>query len=214
MRYMGDIPDPYTKFAVQGLYTYELSGHVNIRGQLFLGSFGASDDPKFVNPAMDRPHPFNTSIEEASILGEYNLLNMEEGKKWTPYGFIGLGFSHFVPYFTQYNPATNRYNNYRYAVSATKKLNVPFGIGIKYGLTENIRIFMEGNFRYTTTDEIDGYQPTDFPSYKKAKANDYFYSGTIGISFRLGGNYQRDKNSGSGKKNSQRNRKNCPPVYL
>ncbi len=212
MKYMGDIPRPFTKFAIQGSYTYELTDHINIRGQAFFGSLGASDNPSIVNPAMDRPHPFETRIQEASILGEYNLLNMNDGKKWTPYGFIGIGFFHFTPYYTQYDAATNRYNDYGYPITSSKKLNIPFGGGFKYALTDNIRLFAEGSFRYTTTDEIDGYVPTMYPGYTRAKANDYFYSLMLGVTFRLGGDYSR-KDGGSGSGKSKFSDRKCPPVY-
>lgn len=209
MKYQGDLPNEYTKFVFQGSYTFELTNHINLRGQLAFGSLGASDNPAIQNPNMGRPHPFNTRIQEASVLGEYNLFDLNNGKKWTPYGFIGLGFIHFAPYYTAYDANDNRYINYGYPVSSNKKLDIPFGLGIKYALSDNIRLFAEGNYRYTTSDEIDGYQPTNYPGYTRAKVNDYFLSGVIGISFRLGGSYKSE----SGGNKSKYNSNSCPPVY-
>ena len=209
-RYQGDIPMPYNKFIIQGNYTYELTNHINIRGQLAFGSLGASDDNNIQDKSMDRPHAFNTRIQEVSILGEYNLFSMNDGKKWTPYGFIGLGFFHFVPYRTIYDDKSKRFVDDPWPVSSTKKLDIPFGLGFRFALTDNIRLFVEGNYRYTTTDEIDGYQPTSYTQYKRAKANDYFLSGVVGVSFRLGGDY-KSHNNGGGK--SKHNNRNCPPVY-
>lgn len=199
MQYLGDIPHPFTRFAFQGSYTYELTDHINLRGQAFFGSLGARDNP-------NRNHSFDTRIQEVSILGEYNLFNMNEGKKWTPYGFIGVGLFHFAPYYTAQDG-----KDYGWPTSANKKLNIPFGAGLKFALTDKIRLFGEGNFRYTTTDEIDGYQPTDNPSYKRAKINDYFFSMTFGLTFRLGGSSHGD--GGSDKVRSRYNSKSCPPVY-
>ncbi|PZP41935.1 MAG: hypothetical protein DI598_17595, partial [Pseudopedobacter saltans] len=209
MQYQGDIPKPFTRFAIQGSYTYELTDHINLRGQLAFGSLGATDNPAIVNPDMGRPHPFDTRIQEISLLGEYNLFNLNDGKKWTPYGFIGLGFIHYQPYFTEYDANTNRYVNYGYPISSSKKLHVPFGLGLKFALNDNIRLFAEANYRYTTSDEIDGYQPTNYAGYTRAKVNDYFLSGVIGVSFRLGGDYS----SKSGGNKSKYNSKDCPPVY-
>ncbi|WP_447642295.1 MULTISPECIES: DUF6089 family protein [Chitinophagaceae] len=207
MQYTGDIPKPYTRIAFQGTYTYEITDHINVRGQVFFGSLGASDNPNIVNDAMGRPHPFDTRIQEASVLGEYNLLNMNQGKKWTPYGFIGIGLFHFVPYYTETDG-----KNYRWPTHSNKKMSIPLGAGIKYALTDNIRIFGEGNLRYTNTDEIDGYEPTAInPNYKRSKINDYFFSLTFGLSFKLGGLFGNGNNGGFRK--SKYNTKNCPPVY-
>ena len=214
MKYRGDIRDPYTKFAFQGNYTYELTDHLHIRAQAFLGSVGASDasTPIFAgtdgNGSYSRPHPFNSRIQEASLLVEYSLLNMNGGSKWTPYVFAGVGMFHYTPYYTVYDPNTNRYNDYKYyATDKRNKPNIPFGGGIRYGLTDNIRLNLETNVRYTTTNDLDGYNPP-----KDGK--DFYYSFTFGISFRLGGDYSSKTNAGKGSRSKSRNGKNCPPVYL
>ncbi|MFT4203637.1 MAG: DUF6089 family protein [Chitinophagaceae bacterium] len=219
MQYNGDLRNTYTKFAIQGNYTYELTDHFNLRGQVFFGSVGASDGdtPPFENEWTDeangirnpeaRPHPFNSQIQEASILGEYNLYNMNDGKKWTPYVFAGLGYFHYNPYYTWYSTSDNRYYNYRWATEGShQRINIPFGGGIRYGLTDDIRLNLEGNFRYTTTDEIDAYPP---PTRDWSKTKDYFFSVTFGISFRLGGDYHKKSDGKSSKFNDRK----CPPVY-
>lgn len=207
MQFQGDIKNPSTKFALQGMYTYELTGHINIRGQLFFGSLGATDasSPPYQLGSYSRPHPFHTAIQEASLLGELNLFNLNDGKKWTPYGFIGIGYFHYRP---------KKDDGTDWGIKdVPRKLNVPFGLGLKFALSDNIRLFAEGNYRYTTTDEVDGYQPTDIPSYRGSKINDYYLSGTIGLTFRLGGDYRGSRNGG-GRSKSSSGRKGCPPVYL
>ncbi|PZP41936.1 MAG: hypothetical protein DI598_17600 [Pseudopedobacter saltans] len=205
MKYRGNIADPYTKFAFQGNYTYELTDHFSLRGQLFFGSIGASDAswPVGANSLYTRPHPFHSRIQEASILVEYNLLNMNQDSRWTPYVFAGVGYFHYTPYHTEYDQSTNRfYDVVYYATDKRNKLNIPFGGGIKYGLTNNIRLSLEANVRYTTTNDLDGY---NVPNESK----DFYYSGTLGISFRLGGDYSKKR----GGKASRYNSKDCPPVY-
>lgn len=206
MKYKGDIFNPYTRFAFQANYTYELTDHFNIRGQAFFGSVGASDASAtaFNINGYVRPHPFESRIKEASLLVEYNLLNMNEGSKWTPYLFAGAGFFHYQPYHTEYDATANRF--YRVAYFATdkrNKLDVPFGGGIKYGLSDNIRLNLETNIRYTTTNDLDGYNPPN-------EGKDWFYSFTLGISFKLGGDYHSGKSGGNGAKY---NSKKCPPIY-
>ncbi|WP_447642294.1 MULTISPECIES: DUF6089 family protein [Chitinophagaceae] len=210
MKYRGDIRDPFTRFAFQGNYTYELTDHLDLRAQAFLGSVGASDASvtpvTYDNTSYNRPHPFESRITEASLLVAYNLLNMNEGSKWTPYLFAGIGYFHYNPYQTIYDATTNRYHKQSYyATDKRNKPNIPMGGGIRYGLNDNIRLNLEANFRYTTTNDLDGYNPP-----KDGK--DFFYSFTFGVSFRLGGDYNTRKNSGGKSKSSSR--KNCPPVYL
>lgn len=208
IKYSGDIPNEFTKLAFQGFYSYKLTDHISLRGQFAIGTVGARDNGN-INSPMGRPHPFESRIQEASILGEYNFLNLQE-YKWTPYVLAGIGFFHFQPFFTQYDPTTNRNQDYGYSVSSNKKWSFPIGLGFKYAITDKIGLFVEGSFRYTNTDEIDGYQPTDFPIYKKAKVNDFFGTGTAGITFNLGGNANND---GGGKRSSKYNSNRCPPVY-
>ncbi len=203
LSYSGDILNPKTKLALQGNYTYELTDHFNVRGQLSFGNIGATDAsaPNYsspANPLYARPHPFKSKIQDVSLLVEYNLLNMNGGSKWTPYIFSGVGFFHYVPYDT-------RNNTVYYATDKRNKLNIPFGGGIKYGLTDNIRLNLETNIRHATTNDLDGYNPPN-------EGKDWFYTVTLGVSFRLGGDYSSNKSGGSGK--NRTNRKNCPPVYL
>lgn len=209
MKYRGDIRDPYTQFVFQGNYTYELTNHISLRGQAVFGSVGASDAStsaiQYQNILFNRPHPFRSKIQEASLLVEYNLLNINESSKWTPYIFGGMGYFHYSPYHIEYNQATNRFDKVPYfATDKRNKVSVPFGGGIKYALNENIRLNMEVNVRYTSTNDLDGYNPPN-------DGKDFFYTGTVGVSFRLGGDYSR-KNSGGKSKSSSR--KDCPPVYL
>ena len=207
MKYRGNISDPYTRFAIQGNYTFDITDHFSVRGQLALGSVGASDasTPAFKakNPLLDRKHPFYSKIMEGSFLIEYNLLNMNEGSKWTPYIMGGVGYFHYVPYKTLDNAKNERVlDGVYYATDKRNKLNIPFGGGIKYGLTDNIHLSMEVNVRYTTTNDLDGY---NVPNESK----DFYYTGMLGISFRLGGDYSKKE----GGKSNRYNSKNCPPVY-
>jgi hypothetical protein len=211
MRYYGDIYSEYTQFSMAGNLRYELNDHFYLKGQITLGSVGASDQ----GSARQTLHPFRSNIQEISIMPEYDLLNMNEGKKWTPYVFIGLGYFHYKPFYYEYNEDTKRYDkidgstdpNYKLS-SVPRKLNIPLGGGFKFALNDNIRLFAEGNFRLTPTDEIDAYQYKS-SSYK----NDVYYNFLFGVTFRLGGDYSRQKSGKSGG-GSKRNLQNCPPVYL
>lgn len=205
MRYYGDIYSEYTQFSMAGNLSYELSDHFYLKGQITLGSVGASDQGTQRNPN----HPFRSNIQEISIMPEFNLLNMNEGSKWTPYIFVGVSYFHYKPFYDTYNDKTTRYDRSYYTLSsAPRKLNIPFGGGIKYGISDNIRLFAEGNFRLTPTDEIDAFQ-----AKSSSIKNDVYYNFLFGVTFRLGGDYSSHKSGKSGGKN-RKNLQNCPPVYL
>jgi len=208
MKYYGDIPGSYTKFAFQGNFTYELTDHFNLRVQGFWGSVGASGESNgktYVNQNGDSID-FHSKVKEASLLVEYNLLNMNEGSKWTPYVFAGIGYFHYDPYQIRYNADDNRFyeRHYWHGYYKSNSLAIPFGAGIKYGLTDNIRLSLEANVRYANTNYLDAYNTP--PNNGK----DMYYSGIIGISFRLGGDYSSRNGGGRASRN---NRNNCPPVY-
>ncbi|QES87959.1 DUF6089 family protein [Rhizosphaericola mali] len=205
MRYYGDIYSEYTQFSVAGNIRYELNDHFYIKGQVTFGSVGASDQ----GSERQQLHPFRSNIQEISIMPEFDLLNMNEGSKWTPYIFAGVGYFHYTPFYYEYNDVTKRYDKYNYDLaSVPRKINIPFGGGIKYAITDNIRLFGEGNFRLTNTDEIDGYQ------FKSSSIkNDVYYNFLFGVTFRLGGDYSSHRSQKSSG-HSRRNLQNCPPVYL
>ena len=143
---------------------YDLTEHFSILAGFNLGHVGAAD--KF-NKADLQPRnlSFQTKIDEANLMAEYNLFDLSE-KRFTPYIFAGLAVYHFNPYaydtlnakvylqplstegegLAQY-PGRKPYH--------LTQLAIPFGGGIKFRITDNVIIAYEISFRKLFTDYLD-----------------------------------------------------------
>lgn len=174
MNYGGDLLDKKFTFkecragaTVGGLYYFlpNLIGNFNIT----YGTIGATDAKNGIK-WFYRNLNFKSHIFETSVTGEFDLfdiresanpeyLNTEQGTtRYTPYVFAGVGIFHFNP-FTYYNgqkvylqPLKTEGETVPYSLW---QVSIPFGIGVKYALTENITIAAEMDIRKAFTDYID-----------------------------------------------------------
>lgn len=115
---------------------------------------------------------FNTNIYEVAIQGDFNFfqfLPQDPARNFTPYVTLGVGLVNFDPYAylegQKYflrplgtEGQTIGYNG-RTPYSTTA-LVVPFGVGIKYNLTEKVNISFEVAHRFTFTDYLDDVSST------------------------------------------------------
>jgi len=91
-------------------------------------------------------YSFKTGLNDISATASFNFLEYFTGSKrhfWTPYVFGGLGF-----------------NFSEFAAS----LNVPFGLGFKFGLSERLGAGIEWGMRKTFTDKLDNVNFTEYQS--------------------------------------------------
>lgn len=167
--YQGDLTNTVfnahlTKAAGGVTATYELSEHWALRGGFTFTKLYGNDNYNTKTYLQARNLNFTTSLSEFSLVGEYATFNLDQ-KKWTPYLFGGVAVFHFNPYtwdgdaklylkplstegqgLTGY-PASKPY--------ALTQLAVPFGGGIRYALTDAIRIGLEVGIRKLFTDHLD-----------------------------------------------------------
>jgi hypothetical protein len=115
---------------------------------------------------------FNTNIYEVAIQGDFNFfkfLPQDPARNFTPYVTLGVGIVNFDPYAyldgQKYflrplgtEGQTAGYNG-RSPYSTTAVV-IPFGVGIKYNLTEKVNISFEVAHRFTFTDYIDDVSTT------------------------------------------------------
>lgn len=150
---------------------YEVSDRVMLRGGLsFAKIAGADKYGKSEFLKENRNLSFESNITELSLIGEltaFNLYNI----RWSPYVFGGLALFHYNPY--TFDTANTKFflkplstegqglSPYpdRKPYSLTQ-LALPFGGGIKYVLTDNIRIALEIGIRKTFTDYLDDVSGT------------------------------------------------------
>jgi len=165
--YQGDLTDKaygrYTKPALGLSANYELSDRVSLRSGLSFASVAGNDQYNTVS-AKARNLNFASRITELSVLGELNIFNLNN-IQWTPYAFGGLAVYHFNPYTfdnagikTFLKPLSTEgqdvagYTTKRYALT---QLALPFGGGVKFAVTDNVRIGLELGMRKLFTDHLD-----------------------------------------------------------
>jgi opacity protein-like surface antigen len=144
---------------------YEITDNLFARAGFAFGKVEGNDAFSSKTDILNRNLSFQSSIQEFSVGGEYYLLNLYD-HKITPYVFAGLGVFHFNPYAFDVNnqkvflkplstegqglaqyPDKKEYSLFQ--------LNIPFGGGIKFALSENIHIGIEFGLRKLFTDYLD-----------------------------------------------------------
>jgi hypothetical protein len=170
-----------------------------LRGGISFARLNAADSVRPIDPvAAFRDAGFRGSLFEVSAVMEYHFLDFTHPQaqyRFSPYGFLGLGFAGFVGNGRKFG---NDPNPSGYTVGTPV---IPFGIGIKYKLSSKWLLAAEFGARATFTDALDklyGDEPTIprfpdpvFPSsssgYNQGNYSDkdwyYFLGVTISYSF-------------------------------
>ncbi len=114
---------------------------------------------------------FNTNVWEVSLSGYFNFFRYipgVSGYKFTPYLSLGAGVFSYDPYAylngTKYylRPLGTEGQN----IDSTKKqygdmaICFPLTLGFKYSINENMNVFAEIGYRFTTTDYLDDVSTT------------------------------------------------------
>jgi hypothetical protein len=175
--YNGDLLDQlYPKKITNGFigFTvhYELQDQILIRGAYNFARVNGSDAYSEKPNLQLRNLQFESAISEFSVVGEYYLFNMYE-KRFSPYGFVGLGIFHFDPY--SYDSTGRKVflkplSTEGQGIYPNKKPyslwqpTIPFGGGVKFAITENLRIGIEIGLRKLFTDYLDDVS-TSYPDY-------------------------------------------------
>jgi len=175
--YNGDLLDKiYPKKITNGFIGltvhYELQDQLLIRGSYNFARVDGSDAYSEKQVLQLRNLQFESAISEFSVAGEYYLFNLYE-KRFSPYGFVGLGFFHFNPYTSDstgrkvfLKPLSTEgqglYPNKKH-YSLWQPV-IPFGGGVKFAITENLRIGIELGLRKLFTDYLDDVS-TSYPNY-------------------------------------------------
>lgn len=149
--------------------TFNITQQFALRGDYSFAKLGADD--KLNKPSLKiRNLNFKTIIQELNLMGEYDFLS-PASSRLTPYIFAGIGAFHFSPY------TSDSVGNKVYLVGLstegqglpqypsrkiykTMQLNIPFGGGIKYALSEDVYVGFEIGFRKLFTDYLDDVSTT------------------------------------------------------
>lgn len=175
--YNGDLLDKlYPKKITNGFigFTvhYELQDQLLIRGAYNFARVNGSDIYSEKAYLRDRNLQFESAISEFSVVGEYYLFNLYE-KRFSPYGFIGLAVFHFNPYAqdsTGQKVFLKPLSTEGQGIYPNKKPYslwqpaIPLGGGVKFAITENLRIGIEIGLRKLFTDYLDDVS-TSYPDF-------------------------------------------------
>ena len=173
--YQGDLvsrnfQQPKPAFGVTA--NYEVSDRFMLRGGFTLARVAGADakgKSEFLKEI--RNLSFETNISEASLIGELTVFNLYN-IRWSPYFFAGVAVYHFDPY--TYDSTNKKYylqplSTEGQGISAypdrkpykLTQLAIPLGGGIKFAITDDIRLGFEIGTRKLFTDYLDDVS-TDF----------------------------------------------------
>jgi Domain of unknown function (DUF6089) len=195
--YNGDLtdkvfPKKVTNGAIGITANYEIADQIMLRAGFTYSIVGGADRFSSDTQLIKRNLAFETAIHEFSVVGEYYLFNLND-RRYSPYAFAGLAVFHFNPYAFDANhqkvflkPLSTEGEGIpgypdRKAYSLTQ-LAIPFGGGIKFAITDQIRIGIELGMRKLFTDYLDDVSknyidPNDLLAAKGQLAVDMSYRG-------------------------------------
>jgi Domain of unknown function (DUF6089) len=191
--YLGYIQAPKPAFGLQA--SDYLDPYFSLRANLLVGRIGA-DESTYSSPAWrrERNFKFTSSVVEFStelVWDLYGKTYQEGFRRFSPYLFAGLGFALLN---VQRDWSSFNYAYFGPKASATVGLGIdtlhkspsiipviPLGLGLRYMVTNQFSVNLEGAFRLTGSDYIDGFKYAADPT-----RNDHYYSITLGLSYRLG----------------------------
>lgn len=170
--YIGDLNDkPFarTKPAIGVGLNYDLSDRFTLRSGLTLAGLEGGDQYTGTNfLKQNRNLSFKSSLTELSLLGELTIFNLND-INWSPYVFGGLAVFHFNPYVKDsgqkvyLRPLSTEGEglpSWPVNTYSLTQLAIPFGGGVKFNLSENVRLGVELGFRRLFTDYLDDVSTT------------------------------------------------------
>ena len=181
--------------------TKQVTYHMTLKYGLVLASL-AGDDTKYKNEQEYRGYRqfyYKSHFTELSVSDNFSLYSADHTeRRFNPYVSAGVGVA-FMLYKTNswaktqwsYFSASNLREHVKEdSITGIPRafVSVPLGIGFNYRLNDRLHLNVEGLYRLSTSDYLDGYSRAGNNS-----KNDYFYSITAGLHFTLGKRKTSDK---------------------
>jgi hypothetical protein len=143
---------------------YDLTDHISVLTNFTLAHVAAAD--AYNKPSLHfRNLSFQSRIFEWNVLGEYTFLDLSR-RRFSPYVFAGVAVFHFNPYaidtvgnkiylkpLSTEGEGLSQYPD-RKPYSLTQ-FAIPFGLGVKLRITDNVVIAYEIGVRKLFTDYLD-----------------------------------------------------------
>jgi hypothetical protein len=149
------------------VYRYNFNQRYNIKANVLFGTVKGADSESGVPSQISRNLAFKSPITEVAAEFEFNFLEYAIGNRktlFTPYVFAGVNYFRMRPQAqvgeTWYDlqPLGTEGQGTSENSSKKYKLNqvaVPFGVGLKFNIANNIGFSCEWGLRKTFTDYID-----------------------------------------------------------
>ena len=154
-----------TRVAVGITGEYKLSSKLSLRGGLTFAQIAGDDQYNTKDYLKLRNINFESNITELILVAQYYTFGFEN-RRWSPYVFGGVAVYHFNPYILTtedekifLKPLSTEGQGLagypeRKPYSLTQ-LALPFGAGVKFALSDNVRIGAEVGLRKLFTDYLD-----------------------------------------------------------
>tara|TARA_B110000914_G_scaffold85453_1_gene75294 strand:- start:333 stop:1181 length:849 start_codon:yes stop_codon:yes gene_type:complete len=175
--YIGDMNSThFNNLRVAGGITYRknFDRRFTFKSSALYTNVYANDENSIDVIKVNRNLKFKSDIIELSGQIEFNFLPYETGNslyKWTPFIFTGVSIFNYNPQAegsdgqwynlqelgTEGQGTTSFPNRKKYSLT---QLSVPFGGGVKIGVSDNFNIIVEYGLRKTFTDYIDDVSTT------------------------------------------------------
>ncbi len=147
-------------------FLYEISDNLYARANVTFGKISGSDKSNAGNAV--RNLSFTSPITDIHAGLEYNLLNIYE-RSLVPYVFAGISYFSFNPSAKDtlgrkvlLQPLSTEGQGFYQGRSkySLHQFAIPFGGGIKFAFSENVRLAFEAGMRKTNTDYLDDVSTT------------------------------------------------------
>ncbi len=172
--YIGDIGNTNYIFPNQlaygGIYKWNYHPRYSFRTTYTYSKISGDDAKSDSSYRENRDYSFSNSVHELAVGIEYHFFK---------YNLSRVGYRQ-----TPYIIAELAVNNYGTNDGRTFGYSLPFGVGYKFPLGAAIGIGIETSFRYTFSDDIDGYPTPGMEDF--SNGNDWYVFTGITIVYSFG----------------------------
>ena len=184
--YVGDVGKTTyllpSKIAGSIIYKYNLNPRVALRGTLSILPVSGDDASSENSVRVNRNFNFKNEIKEAAIGIEYNFFEYDmtsSDQNYTPYILLELAVFN-------YNTVASEVSTGQYNLKNSSSFAIPFGLGFKTRLADNIGFAIETRVRYTFKDDID-YTTNNIQSLNfGGNSNDWYMFTGISLVYAFG----------------------------
>lgn len=177
--YFGDLTESaklfnQSSYAFNAGATFNYNPHIAFRADIGYCKVQAADSKNSRADLKARNLSFKSNILDFSLAVEYNVLDIINNHRFTPYVFGGVGFSYFNPYTTDRFGAKQTLQplgteGQGLAAYPDRKpykrtvLSAPLGGGIKYAISDRVTLGAEFKYHYLNSDYLDDVSHSGYP---------------------------------------------------